>query len=107
MKNLLKVAALVAAIAMPLTSFAQTTQPVTRAQVKAELVQLEKAGYHPWDFSDTDYPDKIQAAEAKVAAQNQQAQNSGYGPSTTGASQSGHRSTDALTLSSSPTYDHH
>ncbi|ALL71763.1 Protein of unknown function (DUF4148) (plasmid) [Paraburkholderia caribensis MBA4] len=107
MNTLLRVAALAAAIAMPLTSFAQTTQPVTRAQVKAELVQLEKAGYHPWDFSDTYYPDNIQAAEAKVAAQNQQAQDGGYGPSTAGASQSGRRSIDALTPSSGPAYDHH
>ncbi|MBN3759360.1 DUF4148 domain-containing protein [Burkholderia sp. Ac-20365] len=107
MKTLIKAAALVAAMAMPLVSFAQTAQPVTRAQVKAELVQLEKAGYRPTDFSDTNYPDNILAAEAKVAAQNQKAQDGGYGPSTAGVSQSGHRSTDAFALSSSPVYDHH
>jgi hypothetical protein len=39
---------------------------VTRAQVKAELVQLERAGYNP-SMDRTTYPAQIQAAEAKVA----------------------------------------
>jgi hypothetical protein len=53
-------------IASPLTTFAQNTkQPVTRAQVKAELVQLENAGYRP-SMNDSYYPAKIQAAEAAV-----------------------------------------
>ena len=107
MKTLLKAAAFVAAIAMPLVSFAQTSQPVTRAQVKADLIQLENAGYRPSDFSDTNYPNNILAAEAKVAAQKQQAQDSGYGMSTSGSAQSGHRATGALTLSSAAPYDHH
>ncbi|WP_433706588.1 DUF4148 domain-containing protein [Paraburkholderia sacchari] len=42
---------------------------LTRAQVRAELVDLENAGYHPGDGDSTDYPVEIQAAEARVAAQ--------------------------------------
>src|ERR1700694_1335563 len=62
-----------AALAIPaISSFAQSNEPVTRAQVKAELVQLEKAGYNPAMRDDTTYPADIQAAEAKVAAQNGQ-----------------------------------
>ncbi|MEM5423785.1 DUF4148 domain-containing protein [Paraburkholderia ferrariae] len=39
-------AALAALVAVPAFSFAQSSQPVTRAEVKAELVQLQKAGYN-------------------------------------------------------------
>jgi len=64
-----------AALAIPaISSFAQS-QPLTRAQVKAELVELERAGYNP-SMDRTTYPAQIQAAEAKVAAQHGQ---SSYG----------------------------
>ena len=43
---------------------------LTRAQVRAELVQLEKAGYDPTS-DQTEYPKNIQAAEARVAAQDE------------------------------------
>lgn len=63
--NLLAAAALVA---VPALTFAQSIQaPVTRAQVVADLVRVEKAGYDPAGNSDN-YPADIQAAEAKVAA---------------------------------------
>ena len=84
MKSLINAVALAALIAVPVASFAQSNQPVTRAQVRAELVQLEKAGYNPSVSDDATYPANIQAAEARVAAQN-----SGYGPSTSGSSQAG------------------
>lgn len=42
---------------------------LTRAQVRAELVELENVGYHVGDGDSTNYPEEIQAAEAKVAAQ--------------------------------------
>ena len=58
-----------AVIALPIASHAQRTGTVTGAQVRAELVQLEKAGYRPGN-NDPHYPDDIQAAEAKVAAAN-------------------------------------
>ncbi len=70
MKSIIKSVALALAIAAPVVSFAQSNQPVTRAQVRAELVQLEKAGYSPIRGADPYYPTDIQAAEARVAAQN-------------------------------------
>lgn len=60
-----------AALAIPaVSSFAQTNQPLTRADVKAQLVQAEKAGYNPFVRDDATYPADIQAADAKIAAQN-------------------------------------
>jgi hypothetical protein len=70
MKSLIQAAVVAAALATPVVVFAQANQPLTRAQVRAELVQLEKAGYHLGDGDNTTYPAQIQAAEAKVAAQN-------------------------------------
>ncbi|HEY4804432.1 MAG TPA: DUF4148 domain-containing protein [Paraburkholderia sp.] len=58
-----------AAVVVPVVSFAQSNEPLTRAQVRAELVQLEKAGYNPAaDYND--YPQHIQAAQARVDARN-------------------------------------
>jgi hypothetical protein len=67
-------------------SFAQSSQQVSRAQVRTELAQLEKAGYDPHDW--VHYPENIQAAQAKVAAQNATAQgvSSGYGGTVDGTS---------------------
>ncbi|RQS76839.1 DUF4148 domain-containing protein [Burkholderia sp. Bp8963] len=79
MKSLIKAVALAALVAAPVVSFAQSNQqPLTRAQVRAELVQLEKAGYNPNDW--INYPENIQAAQAKIAA----AQNTGAAADTTG-----------------------
>ncbi|MFT4437094.1 DUF4148 domain-containing protein [Caballeronia sp. 15715] len=53
-------------LAAPAISFAQTTDhPVTRAQVRADLIQLENAGWRP-NSQDAYYPSDIQAAEARV-----------------------------------------
>jgi hypothetical protein len=73
------------AVAAPTFAFAQSNGPLTRAQVKAELVQLEAAGYNP-SSDKTQYPRNIQAAEARVAAQNA---SSGYGGVAGGSSTSG------------------
>jgi hypothetical protein len=60
------------ALAAPAMSFAQTTNaPVTRAEVRADLVQLENAGWRP-SSEGAYYPADIQAAEARVHS-------SGYG----------------------------
>lgn len=88
MKNLLAAVAATLLVA-PALSFAQQSQaPLTRAQVRAELVQLEKAGYRP-GLASPYYPEDIQAAQARVAEQNAQA--SAYGASTNGSSQAGSR----------------
>ncbi|WP_250475692.1 DUF4148 domain-containing protein [Caballeronia sp. GAFFF1] len=74
-----------AALAIPAASSFAQSQPVTRAQVKAELIQLERAGYNP-AMDRATYPAQIQAAEAKVAAQNGQ---TSYGGVADGSSASG------------------
>jgi hypothetical protein len=86
MKSLIQAVAVVAALVVPVASFAQSNAPVTRAQVRAELVQLEHVGYHVGDGDNTSYPNAIQAAEARVSAQNG---NSGYGGVAAGTSQAG------------------
>ncbi|KAE8759880.1 MULTISPECIES: DUF4148 domain-containing protein [Paraburkholderia] len=89
MKSFTRMVLIAALIAAPVASFAQSSQPVSRAQVRADLAQLEKAGYDPHDW--IHYPENIQAAEAKVAAQNAAAQApvSGYGGGADGTSRSG------------------
>ena len=71
----------------PVASIAQSNQPVTRAQVRAELVQLEKAGYNPARSADPYYPNDIQTAEARVALQNDAT--GGMGGTVSGSSASG------------------
>ena len=82
-----------AVVIVPAVSFAQSNGPVTRADVRAQLVQLEKAGYNPAG-DQINYPANIQAAQARVDAENGQAATS-YGPSTSGTSAAGVRSSAA------------
>jgi hypothetical protein len=58
-----------ATLGAPVLSFAQSNAPLTRAEVRADLVRVEQAGYTP-SANDLNYPADIQAAEAKIAAQN-------------------------------------
>ncbi|RQZ20566.1 DUF4148 domain-containing protein [Burkholderia sp. Bp9031] len=109
MKSLIKAVALAALVAAPVVSFAQSNQqPLTRAQVRAELVQLEKAGYNPNDWMN--YPENIQAAQAKIAAaQNTgtQADATGYGANPIATSQSGLRVTVPAAADRSSVYFGH
>jgi hypothetical protein len=91
MKSLINAVAIALIVAAPAASFAQTSQPLTRAQVRAELVQVEKAGYNPNDWMN--YPANIQAAQAKVASQNAvaQADTTGYGKAPAAKTESGQR----------------
>jgi hypothetical protein len=58
---------LTAASIVPAVSFAQSSNgPVTRAEVRAGLVQLERAGYQP-AAKRIHYSDEIQAAEQTCA----------------------------------------
>ncbi|MCX4165211.1 MULTISPECIES: DUF4148 domain-containing protein [Paraburkholderia] len=86
MKSLFEAIAIAVLITVPLAAFAQSNQPLTRAEVRADLARLEKAGYNPHDWMN--YPANIQAAEARVAAEDA-SKASGYGPSTSGSSQAG------------------
>lgn len=76
-----------AVVAIPALSFAQTSQPVTRAQVRQELIDLEKAGYNPAG-DQAQYPDNLEQAQAKLEAQKGDAAAS-YGGATAGTSASG------------------
>jgi hypothetical protein len=107
MNSLIKAVAIAVVLAAPVASFAQSNQPVTRAQVRAELIEVEKAGYNPRDL--LHYPQNIQAAEARVAAQNgsANADTSGYGPSVDGTSQASRRAETTASSYSPPVYVHH
>lgn len=70
MKTLIGLSLAVSALLGPALSFAQTSNtPLTRAEVYADLVRVEHAGYNPSVSDDSTYPADIQAAEAKIAAQ--------------------------------------
>ena len=98
MKNLTTSLAVTLLVA-PVLSLAQTndTRPLTRAEVKQHLIELEQAGYNPATESDWKYPANLQAAENRVQARNDAiaqthgdgAETSGYGAATSGAAQSG------------------
>ncbi|MCC8405939.1 DUF4148 domain-containing protein [Paraburkholderia sp. MMS20-SJTN17] len=91
MRSLIQTVALAAVIAAPVAAIAQSQQPVTRAEVNAEIRQLEQVGYNPATAFDAQYPADIQAAEARVSAMNAKGQGdtSGYGSPMGGSSQSG------------------
>ncbi|MDR5752274.1 MULTISPECIES: DUF4148 domain-containing protein [unclassified Caballeronia] len=76
-----------AAVAVPALSFAQSNHALTRADVRAQLVELQKAGYNPAS-DQTQYPRNIEAAEARLNAEKGVADAS-YGGSIGGTSVSG------------------
>jgi len=102
MKSLIQAVAVAAALTIPVAVFAQSNAPLTRAQVRAELVQLEKAGYNPSASNDATYPAEIQAAEAKVAAQI-----NATGGAANGSSQSGRPTDTTVSPYSPPIYKGH
>jgi ABC-type sulfate transport system substrate-binding protein len=106
MKSLIQAVAVAVALIVPVASFAQSNAPLTRAQVRAQLVQLESVGYHPGDGDHTNYPQEIQAAEAKVAGQ-QAAVNDGYGGVASGSSDAGQSREVRVSSYSVPIYSHH
>jgi hypothetical protein len=70
MKAIVRTVLVSCALAAPALTFAQSVQaPITRAEVRADLIRLEQAGYTPGRGDDATYPEDIQAAEAKVQAQ--------------------------------------
>ncbi len=99
MNAFFKTVAVAAALVAPVVTFAQSNQPVTRAQVQAELARVVAAGYNPHDWMH--YPDNIQAAEARAADNS-----SGYGSTAGGASESGQRTDGAVSTYSPPVYQH-
>lgn len=108
MKSLIRSIITLAALTAPVIAFAQpSTQPVTRAQVRADLLKMEAAGYKPARRDDAKYPADIQAAEARVAAQRgaMPMSDTGMGTQPMSMSQSGARSHTGSAPSS--LYDHH
>jgi hypothetical protein len=91
-----------AVVAIPAVSFAQSNQPLTRADVRAQLVQLEKAGYNPAS-DQTQYPKNIEAAQARVNAENGVSASS-YGPSISGTSASSSRTATPDVVGLGPIY---
>lgn len=80
MFNIIQRAVLIAAIlVVPTAAFAQTNGALTRAEVRADLVRVEQAGYMPGDGDATNYPADIQAAESRLSASNDQLANQSFG----------------------------
>ncbi|KVH65351.1 DUF4148 domain-containing protein [Burkholderia cepacia] len=90
MKSLIATFAAAAVLAVPAVSFAQQNVPVTRAQVKADLVAVQQAGYK-LGSDRTNYPESIQAAEARLNPQQNvaAADTTGYGAQPAAAQESG------------------
>jgi len=108
MNALIKAAAVAVILAAPAVSFAQANnQPFTRAQVRADLERVEKAGYNPLDWMH--YPENIQAAQARIAAEDArqgttaQADTSGVGGADN-AAESGRPAEGSVSSYSPPIY---
>ncbi|MFM0342212.1 DUF4148 domain-containing protein [Paraburkholderia fungorum] len=72
------------AVALIAPVLSHAAEPLTHTQVRAELIQLEGAGYNPVDVNN--YPQNLKHAQTIVAQQNEA--NTAYGSDTAGASQS-------------------
>ncbi|MBP0588685.1 DUF4148 domain-containing protein [Paraburkholderia sp. LEh10] len=57
-----------AVMALPVVSFAQSNHPLARADVRAQLIELQRAGYNPATDS-TQYPKNLEEAQARIEAQ--------------------------------------
>lgn len=68
MKSLIRILVVASALAAPAITFAQETQPLTRAQVRNELIELERAGYDPMAY---DYAKSLQDAKTNIARQHE------------------------------------
>jgi Domain of unknown function (DUF4148) len=69
-----------ALIATSAVTYAQTsldagTHPLTRAEVRHELEELESVGYNPAAGDDPDYPAALQAAEHRLEVKHQEERN--------------------------------
>jgi hypothetical protein len=82
MKSLVNIVFTIGLIAPGLS---HAVEPLTHAQVRSELIQLEDAGYNPADVGN--YPRGVKHAQTLVAQQNEA--NTAYGSDTAGVSQSG------------------
>ncbi|AOK02639.1 DUF4148 domain-containing protein [Burkholderia vietnamiensis] len=67
MKSFIYAIAAATALSASAAALAQSNSSgqLTREQVRAELIQLEQAGYKP-ELSDAHYPNALQAAQARM-----------------------------------------
>ncbi|MBR8167880.1 DUF4148 domain-containing protein [Burkholderia cenocepacia] len=101
MKKLIAAGTAIVLIA-PAFAFAQSGQShVTRAETRAQIVQLEHAGYYPARKSNQ-YPNDIQAAERKMG---ESTPSSGYGHDATATVEGS--SAVRTPVSANSTYRHH
>ena len=90
LKTLVPAVVLAASLGAPVLANAQqSSDTVTRAAVKADLVQMERSGYNV-EGDHTSYPAQTQAAEQRVET-SQGVMATSYGPSVTGSSAAGTR----------------
>lgn len=109
MRTSMRTIATAIALLVPVMSWAQSSNgPLTREQVRAQLIQLERAGYNPAQRDNETYPTRLQAAEARVAAQNGTVgtATTGVGGTTNGSSASGH-SVSVAPFASNALFRHH
>lgn len=67
MKSFATIVLAASILVIPLSGFAQqSSSPITRADVRAELIQLEHTGYSPSTGDNASYPADIQDAEEKA-----------------------------------------
>jgi hypothetical protein len=85
----LPVTTIIAAIFLiPAAASAQPSETLTREQVRAELGQLERAGYNPLSNCTGDCPGSLRRAET-VIMREQAAASAAYGSQSSGTAQSG------------------
>lgn len=91
-KSLIPAIVIASAFATPAFAQSQGDSGLTRAQVKAQLAEMEQAGYSP-NSDHATYPEMTQAAVQRVAAND--SASPAYGTSTTGSSAVGSRTPSA------------
>ncbi|MFC0401887.1 DUF4148 domain-containing protein [Paraburkholderia rhizosphaerae] len=110
MKSLIHVVVAACALSAATLAFAQASNgPVTRAEVRADLVQVEQAGYQPAG-NQTEFPQNVQAADAQVAAQQNSTTAAVGGIAATGSSAWGRRALPVSIASGNEeasVYQHH
>lgn len=82
-----------AVVAIPALSFAQSNPALTRAEVRAQLVELQSVGYNPAS-DQTQYPKNLEAAQARLNAKKGLSV-SAYGGASAGVSASGSHDTQS------------
>jgi hypothetical protein len=90
-KSLVPAIVLASALGAPAFAYAQDADTVSRASVKADLVQMERSGYNV-EGDHATYPAQTQAAEQRVQA-NRGVMATSYGSPTDGSYAAGVRST--------------